>query len=167
MNITSKTKQARKLYEDYQELRRIHFLTFWQEAEMLYKFKQDSLYKYVFGEDLRADKKRSWLKFLAELGVPPSSSNFKLRVYEKWIVELKYKPADFEEISASKLDRAIPFLNSFKPQEILDQAKVLHFTDFIKWLKGNEEPCWHLHKKKKSEEVEFCKDCGQKIKNPH
>ena len=162
-SLTQKTSKARHLYEKWKALRKIKENISWDDAEILYAWKTERLYKYVFGtDDLHEDVEKSWRSFVGEIDEPLSTVDFKVSLYKKWIVELGYTPQDLAGIHTRKLHRAIPYVTKKNVEDILSQAKALSFSSFLAYLKGEED---HIHEKVvSSEKVVKCKVCKKKLK---
>lgn len=134
--LGQKTTEAQKKYN---ELRRViggREVLFWREAELLYELKKTKLYKFVFGIDEHEPVERSWNWFVKEIDIPLSTADYKVRVYEKWIVGLGYTIDNLLNIQTRKLSIAIPYATDREvAKEILIQAQILPFNEFYKWIK--------------------------------
>lgn len=100
---------------------------FWKECGIWYEVKTE-----FFSER----KSKTWVSFLRDIGVPLFTTEFKVALYKKWIIELGYSPDDLSGIHTRKLHRAIPYAESRKDANlILKKARDLSLQDFLEWLK--------------------------------
>ncbi len=138
----------------------------WLEGEQLYFLKRDKEYKYVFGDSGSQHNVDSWRAFIEQTPIPFSTAEMRVRLYESYIVDWKVSLEKLKGLNTRSLDRAIPYIKGKKQEldEALDYAKELPFSEFLKWLNGNKEPCWHQKRIKKTKEVAVCKDCGKELK---
>lgn len=100
---------------------------FWKECGIWYEVKT---------EFFRERKSKTWVSFLSDIGIPLFTTEFKVALYKKWIIELGYSPDDLSGIHTRKLHRAIPYAESKKDADlILKKARDLSLQDFLEWLK--------------------------------
>jgi len=167
MNIEQKIERARALSTELVNIREMSDMASWLEGERLYELKKDGLYKYEYGMDEHDTSERAWSAYLREKSEPLSTAEFKIANHTKWIVELGYSKEDLRGIHVRKLHSAIPFATERAVADTLvEEAKRLPYSEFVKFLHGGEEPCWHPreHRHRATVEVDVCDDCGKEIK---
>lgn len=142
----------------------------WEEGRIWYELKESGLHKFVFGDYGENDDERSWNDFIKEAGVPKSTVEMRIRLHQFWVLKSRIPIKALQSIQTRKLDRAIPFLEEGKQKivDVIENAKVLNYNDFMIWLRGNEEPCHHprTHRKRVSKQVEVCGDCEKELRTP-
>lgn len=130
-HLSSEQEQAIRLIREIKYLQQERENLLWHEGEIWYKLKEEKLFRHAGGL-----QKISWKSFLAEMGVPLATVEYKIALYKKWINELGYSLDDLKGIHTRKLHRAIPYVNSKeKAEEVLKQARALPLNDFFDWLK--------------------------------
>ena len=154
-SINQKTKQAKELDKELD----YWFLTAdritWEKGKVLSELKENGLYRYVFGYE----KDLAFKHFLAEKGIPYGTADFCIKLYEKYILELGFKPEDLRGIHTRKLHRAIPHITEKNSEKVLEKAKTMLFDDFVAEMTGKEK-C--RHPQRESKEIKVCKICGKR-----
>ena len=130
----------------------------WEEGRRWFQLKQ-GLYKLVFGSEDDERKKQTWSSFVAQMGVPLGTVEFKTSLYKKWIHELGFEIHQICDIHSRKLHRAIPYATKERGQELVDNARALSFSDFIIYLKGEDSVCEHQER----ETVVKCAKCKRQL----
>ncbi|MBK9272815.1 MAG: hypothetical protein IPM48_14615 [Saprospiraceae bacterium] len=139
-----KNDEARKLLDDYLVIKEWKNRISFEEGRIMYEMFKDSLYKSFFGEDKYSEKERSWKRFCLEItGMPTSTADQKRKIYQKWIVELDYKPEELRDITLTKLYIAIPYAKDKKTADgilkfirtVDDSNHSQPVTDFVEYLK--------------------------------
>lgn len=134
------TPKAREVYDKLMSIHSAGESVYWTKAELYLKLKTDRLYRLVFGVD-----DQSWASFCAEIGVPVSSADQKIKNYEFFVVT---RGLTREELAGADTS-CLYYITRYKPEatkeEVLDwinTIKVVSRGDFIQMIKGNDE-CMH------------------------
>lgn len=159
-----KTELARKLYHEFKEIRDTRDKSIWLEARLLYYLDKYGLHNYLFGKAL------SKAAFSSEIDLPLSTFNFKVNLYEFYVVEHGFTFEDLQEANTKKLHRALPFLkeaNKEKVKEVVELAERERqsLSDFLAEVSGNDSFCTHHEKEEISEKKVVCKLCKKTLKN--
>ena len=88
MTQLSKTKAAKKLYDEIKQMDNMSNLLYWERARLLKELTKDNLYKNVFGEDGSG----SWNSFCSQANLSVSSTKQKVKVYELFVEKFKFDP---------------------------------------------------------------------------
>lgn len=127
----------------------------------LAQIKNKSLYKAILGDD-----HAPWSAYLGQLEIFYSrneTANY-IRIYEKFIVELKIPQNEIFDVTRSRLFDMLPIVDASNVEELLSMAKIHSTEDWVNEMrvrrgKTSIDDCPH-----KMEEYEICKDCGTKHK---
>ena len=103
--LFAKTKEARKLYDEYDELSQGWEYAWWEKSERIYNLRFKKLYKYVFGTD-ESDIVKSFKEFCEQIDLPPTTAYYMSNTYKKWVVEMGYAKSDLVNYVRLKLSRA-------------------------------------------------------------
>lgn len=152
------TPKAREVYDKLMSIHSAGESVYWTKAELYLKLKTDKLYRLVFGVN-----DQSWASFCAEIGVPVSSADQKIKNYEFFV---NVRGLTREELSGADTS-CLYYITRYKPEatraEVLDWINVIKTVsrgDFIQMIKGNDE-CMH----DRTEEVvkKKCASCGRTL----
>ena len=161
-------KKAQELYGQLDKIVKFRDSALWDEARLWYELRKDGTYKLVFGDVGQEGKRASWKAFIQEVGIPLSTVQMKLRIYQFWVIREGFDPKEIQDIHIRKLDRAIMYLlqKTTTVKQVLNHARELSHQDFVIWLRGNEEPCWHPKEKRSisAKQIEVCEDCKKEVK---
>ena len=153
-----KTKLARELYQQFNEIRTTKDVANWFEGKILYYFDKFGLHNYLFG---KAMTKKA---FYAEIDVPPSTVAFKRDIYEFYIVRHKFTFEDLRKANTKKLHRALTYIREFpkeKVKEIVDLAEreKQSLSDFLINCGAKDKFC--VHEETQNKNIKVCKLCGK------
>ena len=131
-----KIDEAQFLYKKLSDVLYARNVLIWEEAKLWYELKKDGLYKYVFGDSGERNPSKFWTSFVREVGVPKSTVEMRLRLYEFWVVKKRISIEKLRKINVRKLDRAISYIErgDVKLLEVILQAEVLPISEFLAWL---------------------------------
>ena len=170
-SIIQQTSQARALFDELQNILSARDLMVWEEGRIWHELKKDSRYKYVFGDSGESNNEQSWAAFVREAGVPKSTVEMRIRLHEFWVLKCKIPVKLLQTIHTRKLDRVRSFIEEGRQTvvDVLEQAQILPYSDFIIWLNGNEEPCHHpkRNRKRATKDIEVCGDCSKELTHKH
>ena len=111
-SISEKKKLARQLHEELKKIMAKKKETNWEEGKILYYFDHYKLYDFLMKGHIS--------KFIAwkEMGIPPSTAQFKISLYSFYIVQHHFSLEELNGASEKKLHRAIPLIKD-KPKEAI------------------------------------------------
>ena len=141
---SEKYRQAKAILKEYQKLQDFKNRIYFEEGKIFYTLAKNSLYKAVFGEDKYSEREKSWKRFTLEVTkMPTPTADQKRKNYEKWILQLGYKPEELQDVTFTKLFVAIPFADTrTTSDEILSFIRTTDnndsgqpVTDFLAYLK--------------------------------
>ena len=127
---------------------------------MLFYLDNFDLYDYLFGKILSKNA------FFAELDVPVPTANFKIRLYDFYVIQHQFTFAELREANTKKLYQAIKFLKNenrdrIKEAIIMAEREKQSLSDFLIGVSGQEPKiCQH---EPIEEHFKRCKKCGKKL----
>lgn len=144
-------KEAKDTYFALKRLFEIYEESIYRQGEYLYKLKKDKLYRYVFG-----DTDQSWNSFCAEIGIPVSTVDYRVLLYERYVIDCGFKIEELVGHSTKKLSRALPVIkNKRDANRVIALADSLSESDFLKEIGLSKD---HLHEPS-NKDVKICKIC--------
>ncbi|HEC66860.1 MAG TPA: hypothetical protein ENI23_16415 [bacterium] len=161
-SLLQKTEEARKLYNEWEEITSVSENIYWSKARILHNWKKNNNYKFVFG-----DEKQSWASFLSEVHVPQSSADQKVKNWGFFIDSHQLEITSLASADTSCLYYITMYKTSVPKEDVeewVEKAKVLSRGDFIQSIRGNTE-C--LHDETDEEIVFRCSKCGRRTGKKH
>lgn len=155
-----KTLLAQELYEAIKSCETTRENLNLIEAEKLYYFNKYDLHNYLFGESIT--KKA----FYEEIDIPWSTANYRLKIYEFYVIKHGIKHEDLLKAAGRKLYAGLPYLKDKDTAKVLEAVELAErgkqgISDFLISIGAKENYCVHEHKT--NETVSVCKDCGKKV----
>ena len=163
LKIPGKEKEkivlAGELLKKLQVLNQIQSEGWFYQGYYLYWLKLNELWKLCFGDT-------TWNEFLSQIGVNITTAFHKIDAYDFFIIKHNFELKELANIDVKKIRTIITYYKNSGKKEIkvlIDKARELSYSDFITEI-TKKEPCYHLNKEIKEENITYCKDCNKKLK---
>jgi hypothetical protein len=121
-------------------------------GERFNKIKEEALWNGMYG---------SYGEFLADMHVSEATASKLVQVYRVYIVEHKVNPKQLAKIGYSNLYAAIPLLEKYSVEEVIQKASLLRRDDIsVEARDSKEDAC--KHENTETVKVRVCMDCGHR-----
>ncbi len=159
----AKSKLARELYEQFQDVRDARDKAIWIEARNLYYIDTFGLHNYLFGKDMTKTA------FYAEIDVPGATAAFKIALYDFYVIKHGFTFDELSRANTKKLHRAIPFVREAEPEKIkeiveLAEREKQSLSDFLISCGAKDQFCVHEDKEEITDKKVVCKHCHKELK---
>lgn len=151
-------KEARERHDKIMTLKKTMSMAFLIIGKELREMKSNNYWKFIVGEDL------TWVDYCTELGFNRNYADLLIRMYDQFIVKLKFSESEIAEVDQRKLIAILPHVDNRKvAEELLEDARQLSRSDLllkVHQMKNDPQKCEH-----QVEEVHYyyCKLCREKL----
>lgn len=130
MSLISEAERGYKLHEKLVSMIRVTKFSFIQAGKLLCQLEKGNLFKKAIGEGVD-----DWEAYLRqpELGLSKGEATRLMQIYQTFVVKYGYTEKEVSEIPIKNLHYLLPLAKKEDSQEVrdlIDDAKVLHQTDF-------------------------------------
>lgn len=152
-------KTAQEKHDAIVHLKKIMSMAFLTIGRELREMKVNDYWQHIMGED------SSWVEYCKEVGFNRNYADLLIRLYEQFIIKLKFSEQEISEIDQRKLIAILPHSETRKDAEVLlEDARVLSRQDLLlkmHQIKNDPQKCGHQD----IEEVHYwyCKICREKL----